>query len=131
MFVAVYLDEGGCLQVIGPFESLEIAGEWAADQDYTFLPLQSPECGAAPIVDSVREHFIDTSLARHMETAGPDECVGRVVGTHPDCAATVIMENEETDTLWYAERSALEPITKDAANAAYLRLAEDNCSAWR
>ena len=49
MFVTVYLDEGGCLQVIGPFESLEIAGEWAADQDYTFLPLQSPECGSAPL----------------------------------------------------------------------------------
>ena len=48
MFVATYLDEGSCLQVIGPFESLKIANEWAADQDYTFPPLQSPECGAEP-----------------------------------------------------------------------------------
>lgn len=44
-FVLACLDEGGCLQVIGPFESTETASEWAADQEYTLLPLQNPECG--------------------------------------------------------------------------------------
>ena len=48
MFVATYLDEDDRLQVIGPFESLKIANEWAANQNYSFLPLQSPERGTEP-----------------------------------------------------------------------------------
>lgn len=42
-FVLSYLDEGGCLQVIGPFESAGSAYEWSTDQKYILLPLQSQE----------------------------------------------------------------------------------------
>ena len=42
--VLLYKDEEGNTVAIGPFESIEIAQEWAADQKYECLPLISPEC---------------------------------------------------------------------------------------
>ena len=84
--------------------------------------------GGEPMIG---KYFIDTGTIRQAETVSQDERVGRVVAVHPDCGAAFIMENEELDTLWYAERASLKPITEDEAMDAYLRLAEDNCSAWR
>lgn len=60
MYVAAYIDNDGYLQVIGPFESLETATEWAADQEYSFLPLQSPECDVQPLVQHINDKTLIT-----------------------------------------------------------------------